>query len=86
MNKNVNKFKSVLSYLGLDAEQFNKRIYFGARRLKKKLHNVYIRHMYELRKGRMDFRMETKREWLRNHVLNEMRKRYIGIQFENGGI
>ena len=86
MNKNVNKFKSVLSYLGLDAEQFNKRIYFGARRLKKKLHNVYIRHMYELRNGQMDFRTEAKREGLRNHVLNEMSKRYIGIQFENGGI
>ena len=86
MNKNVNKFKSVLSYLGLDVEQFNKRIYFGAKRLKKKLHNVYIRHMYELRNGQMDFRTEAKREGLRNHVLNEMSKRYIGIQFENGGI
>lgn len=81
MRNDVNK---ILKYLGLDFEEFNKRVYFGGKRFEKKLYRVYQRHMYELRNKNIDIKSESRIETSKMLLLKEFRKRYKNINFDNG--
>lgn len=81
-NTRKNDLTKVLSKLGMSYEQFNKRVYFGRKRLINKLHRVYQRHIYELKKYTSDIHESAKRELGLKMLFNEYKKIYPNIEIE----
>lgn len=73
--------KSVLEYLNLDIEQFNKRIHFGGKRLRGKLNSVYDRYHFERRRNEISLSPTSMS--VSNGLLMEYRKRYKKIEYSN---
>ena len=82
--RNKNEVNKVLNYFKMSYETFNKRIYFGLKRLKKKLYRVYQRHMYELQEKKNNIVTESRKQTVKMLILNNYRKRYKDIDFEKG--
>ena len=76
--------KNTLDHLGLSKEQFDKRYKFGKKRFINKLRRAYQRHMYELRMNRLNTEGHLKYSFISQQILEGYRKRYKGIEFEDG--
>ena len=75
----------VLKFFGMTRELFNKRLHFGWKRFLKKLRRVYQRYQYEIGRRGLTTEGHIRKVSVEALVLNELRKRYKDICFEQGG-
>lgn len=69
---------NILGELGLNCEQFEKRMNYGASRLKSKFRNAYEKHLIDTK---CHVETEIKHDIYEKQILNEYRRRYSSLDY-----
>lgn len=72
---------NVLSNLGMNREQFEKRMNYGASRLRTKLKNAYDKYLIDIKSKTLKVETNLKYDLYKDSILMEYRKRYTNLEY-----
>ena len=76
-----NIIDNVLSKLGMTIEQFEKRMNYGASRLKAKLKKAYEKYLIDTKSNNLKVETVLKYDLYKSSILTEYRKRYTNLEY-----